>query len=62
MREFESGWRDIQSGVTQGLVLGLNFLAVYMNDLPGGLENLIKMYVDDCKVFSDVDECMLGSK
>ena len=36
--------------------MGLFIFVEYINDLPDGLENVIKMYADDSKVISDVDE------
>ena len=56
MGEFESGWRDILSGVPQGSVLGPLLFVVYINDLPDGIENVFKMYADDSKVIAEVDE------
>ena len=61
MGEFESGWRDILSGVPQGSVLGPLLFVVYINDLPDGLENMFKMYADDSKVISEVDGFLLDS-
>ena len=37
-------------------VLGPLFFAIYINDLPDGLENVFKMYADDSKVIGEVGE------
>jgi len=47
MGEIVSDWRDILSGLPQGLVLGPLLFVIYINELPDGLANVFKMYADD---------------
>ena len=50
-----SGWEYITSGIPQGSVLGFILFLIYINDLPGVVANLIKLFVDDAKVYSIVE-------
>ena len=49
-----SEWRDIISGVPQGSVLGPLLFLIYINDLPGSLTSLCKIFADDTSLFSKV--------
>ena len=52
-----SGWEDITSGIPQGSVLGpiLFLIYMYINDLPGAVAGLIKLFADDTKAYSTVE-------
>lgn len=53
MGNIESDWRNILSGVLQGLVLEPLIFVVCIIDLPDGLESILKMYDDDSKVIAE---------
>ena len=46
------------AGVAQGSVLGPLLFLMYINDLPGGIKSIYKMFPDDTLLFSIVN----GSK
>ena len=50
-----SSWTEVTSGIPQGSVLGPILFAIYINDLPDALENMIKLFADDTKVFASVN-------
>ena len=52
-------WREINSGVPQGYVLGPLLFLIYINDLPDGITSICKIFADDTSLFSkalDVNE------
>ena len=44
-------WELVKFGVPQGLVLGLLYILVYINDLPDNLESNYKVFADDTSLF-----------
>ena len=46
-----SSWELVKFGVPQGLVLGLLYILVYINDLPDNLESNYKVFADDTSLF-----------
>ena len=51
-----SGWRNINSGVPQGSVLGPLLFLIYINALPYGIITMCKIFADDTSLFSKVLE------
>ena len=49
-----SEWREINSGVPQGSVLGPLLFLIYINDLPDGITSICKIFADDTSLFSKV--------
>ena len=51
-----SEWRNINSGVPQGSVLGPLLFLIYINDLPDGITSICKIFADDTSLFSKVQD------
>ena len=50
-----SQWKEVESGIPQGSVLGPIFFIIYINDLPDNLQNQARMYADDTKLYGIVN-------
>ena len=51
----ESDWQAVTSGIPQGSVLGPTLFLLYINDLPDVVENVVKLFADDTKIYSIVN-------
>ena len=51
-----SNWLSVTSGIPQGSVLGLIPFTIYINDLPGVVQNIVKLFADDAKLYAVVNE------
>ena len=45
-----SKWSDVLSGIPQGSILGPLLFIIYINDLPGVVGSVCKLFADDCKL------------
>ena len=50
-----SQWLPVTNGVPQGSILGPIVFLIYVNDLPGHVQNAAKMFADDTKSHSVID-------
>ena len=55
LMEKKSEWKEVTSGVPQGSVLGLVLFIIYINDLPDQMQKFCKMFADDTKLFSAIE-------
>ena len=45
-----SNWTNVLSGIPQGSILGPVLFIIFINDLPGVVGNVCKLFADDCKL------------
>lgn len=50
-----SKWENVTSGIPQGSVLGPVLFIIYINDLPDVIQNLSKIFADDTKMYSKIN-------
>ena len=50
-----SDWVYVTSGIPQGSVLGPTLFTIYINDLPDSINSLTRLFADDTKLFSTVN-------
>lgn len=50
-----SNWSDVTSGIPQGSVLGPTLFLIYINDLPDVVKSMVKLFADDTKLYSVVN-------
>ena len=48
-------WAPVTSGIPQGSVLGPILFNIYINDLPDMVKNITKLFADDTKIYSIVN-------
>ena len=48
-------WAPVTSSIPQGSVLGPILFTIYNNDLPDIVKNITKLFADDTKIYSIVN-------
>ena len=51
-----SSWENVTSGVPQGSVLGPVVFIIYVNDIPDSLNSFCKIFADDTKLYTAVED------
>ena len=52
--EKTSDWTNVLSGIPQGSILGPILFIIFINDLPGVVGNVCKLFADDCKLYKNI--------
>ena len=50
-----SSWKKVISGIFQGSVLGPVLFIIYVNDMPDSLNSFCKIFADDTKLYTAVE-------
>ena len=50
-----SKWAPVSNGIPQGSVLGTIVFTIYINDLPDVVSNVAKLFADNTKIYSVVN-------
>ena len=50
-----SKWSDVLSGIPKGSILGPLLFIIYINDLPGVVGIVCKLFADDCKLYRTIE-------
>ena len=58
----KSQWAPVLSGVPQGTVLGPLLISFYINDIIVGIESEIRLFIDDCVCYRQIDSTEDTSK
>ena len=57
-----SAWASVNTGVTQGSILGTLLFLIYINDLSDNLSSNIKLFVDNTSLFSVTHDVKLSAR
>ena len=57
-----STWKNVNAGVTQGSILGLLLLLIYINDLTEDLSSNAKLFADDTALSSVIHDIQTSAK
>ena len=49
-----SDWTNVLSGIPKGSILGPILFIIFINDLPGVVGNVCKLFADDCKLHKNI--------
>ena len=56
-----SSWKHVLAGLPQGSILGPLFFLVYINDIPDGLQSIVKIFADDTSLFKILFHYIISS-
>ena len=51
-----SDWTNVLSRIPQGSILGPKLFVIFINDLPGVVGNVCKLFADDCKLYKTLNQ------